>query len=410
MWGILLAAAIVFVCRVFALGVNVILPVQLLVYLAALFTGCMVCHGELFRSRPDPRHLTAFYLTIAAGGALGGVFVALVAPALFRGFWEYPIAWWLTVLAVIVAWYRGGFMASAPRWLPPLIWAGIFMFIVVTVRPLVTYSSQTETVTRNFYGVLRVIRHADGGSERRSLIHGAVTHGFQFTDQSRRRLPTSYYGLDSGVGLSLGLHPKRLAGQRLRVGVVGLGTGTIAAYGRKGDSFRFYEINPSVIAIAQSRFTFLKDSAAQVDIVTGDARIMLEEELTAGKPQQFDILVIDAFSSDSIPIHLLTRECFTLYGRHLSPDGLLAVHITNRFLDLSPIVRRQGQSGGYETVLIASQADEAGGCFKSDWMILTRSSAFLDNDRLRKRLSSLPAPAPRPWTDDYASLWPLLKH
>jgi hypothetical protein len=415
LWGMLLVGAVIPACRVLHLGVNVNLAVQLLVYLAALFACCMVCHGELARSRPDPRHLTSFYLIIATGGALGGVLVAVAAPLLFNGFWEYPLALAASCLVALIAWYRNGAFVGAPRWLPLLLAAGQVALLVFTGNYLRTYQPQTLFSSRNFYGVLRVINDDDKIGAKRTLMHGRVVHGSQYTDPDRRRWPTTYYGPDSGAGLALRLHPRRLAAapleRSLRVGIVGLGTGTLAAYGEKGDTFRFYEINPEVIALSDRWFSFRRESGARLEMVPGDARIMLESELKRHEPQRLDVLLIDAFSSDAIPIHLLTRECFAIYRQHLNPDGILLVHVTNRFLDLAPVVRAQGESMGLRTALVNSPADDQRGVGKADWMILTNNGRFLDSVAVRAKLAPAPAPHSPPliWTDDFAGLWQILK-
>ncbi|KAB0668434.1 hypothetical protein F6V30_16150 [Oryzomonas sagensis] len=409
LWGILLPGFLVPACSAFALGARVSLPLQVVVYLAALFAGCMVCHGELVRSRPHPTRLTTFYLALAAGGALGGMFVALAAPALFTNFWEYPVTWWAICLTVVAAWRRSGFFSRAPRWLLPLAGCGIALLVMTTARPLLSYTPYTDTVTRNFYGVLRVVKHQENSGEMRTLMHGAITHGIQFVEPGRRRLATSYYGPRSGAGLALLLHPRRALRLPLRVGVIGLGTGSIAVYGHPDDLFRFYEINPAVIAIARERFSYLADSAARIETATGDARLLLEAELAAGRPQQFDIMVVDAFSSDAIPIHLLTRECFAVYGRHLRPDGIIAINVTNRFLDLPPLIRTEGEREGFRVASVSSPADSPNGIFKADWILLTKNAEFMNDAALRGRLAPLPPAAARPWTDDYASLWPLVK-
>ncbi|KAA0894948.1 fused MFS/spermidine synthase [Oryzomonas rubra] len=409
LWGILLPGFLVPACSVFALGARVSLPLQIIVYLAALFAGCMVCHGELVRSRPHPTRLTTFYLALSAGGALGGMFVALAAPALFTNFWEYPVTWWATCLTVVAAWRRSGFFSRAPHWLMPLAGCGIVLLVITTAHPLLSYAPYTDTVTRNFYGVLRVVKHLESSGEMRTLMHGAITHGIQFVEPGRRRLATSYYGPGSGAGLALLLHPRRALHLPLRVGVIGLGTGSIAVYGLPEDLFRFYEINPAVITIARERFSYLADSAARIETATGDARLLLEAELVSGRQQQFDIMVVDAFSSDAIPIHLLTRECFAVYGRHLRPDGIIAINVTNRFLDLAPLIRTEGEREGFRVASVSSPADSPNGIFKADWMLLTKNAKFINDAALRSRLTPLPPAAARPWTDDYASLWPLVK-
>ncbi|QEM68535.1 hypothetical protein FO488_10385 [Geobacter sp. FeAm09] len=409
LWGILLPGFLVPACSVFVLGARVSLPLQIIVYLAALFAGCMVCHGELVRSRPHPTRLTAFYLALSAGGALGGMFVALAAPALFTNFWEYPVAWWATCLTVVAVWHRSGLFRRAPNWLLPLAGCGIALLVITTARPLLSYMPYTDMVARNFYGVLRVIRHQESSGEMRTLMHGAITHGIQFVEPGRRRRATSYYGPESGIGLALLHHPRRISHLPLRVGVIGLGTGSIAVYGLQGDLFRFYEINPAVIAIARERFSYLADSAARIETATGDARLTLETELASGRQQRFDIMVVDAFSSDAIPIHLLTRECFAVYGRHLRPDGIIAINATNRFLDLAPLIRTEGELEGFRVAPVSSPADSPNGIFKADWILLTRNTIFINDTTLRNRLAPLPPAAARLWTDDYASLWPLVK-
>lgn len=406
LWGLLFAAAVFFACRTLALGTNATLPAQVLVFLGALFVGCLVCHGELVRSRPDPTHLTTFYLSMAAGGALGGVFIGLAAPALFTGLWEYPLSWCLTAVVVLVAWFRGGVFRSA-RWLAPTALVALAALIVFTAGHLRKWSPYSIWAERNFYGVLRVTRFEVAAGNGFSLLHGRTMHGMQFSDPDKRATPTTYFTPESGVGLALRHHPRN--GGPLRVGVVGLGAGTLAAYGRKGDTFRFYEINPAVITVARERFFFLKNSPARIGTVAGDARIVMERELAGGSAGDYDLLVVDAFSSDAIPVHLLTRECFDLYRRRLRPDGMLAIHITNRFLDLVPLVRAQGEGAKFRVGLISSEGDESAGRNRSDWMILSRDGRFLGSEGVRDRLKPLPPPASRPWTDDYASLWPLLK-
>ena len=414
LWGLLLIGALVPACRVFYLGVYANLPVQIVVYLAVLFAGCMVCHGELARTRPDPSKLTAYYLIIATGGAIGGVFVALAAPYLFRGFWEFPITLVLSCMVILAAWFRDGAFTGAPRWVPLMLIAGQVVLILYAGKYLRSYSSLAIESTRNFYGVLRVIRETDGNGERLSLMHGGVVHGTQFTSPDKRHLPTTYYGPDSAAGLALRLHPRRSADdprqQTLKVGVVGLGTGTLAAYGKAGDLFRFYEINPAVIRLSDRFFSFRRDSRAAVEIAPGDARIVMENELKRNNPQDFDLLIIDAFSSDAIPVHLLTRECFSIYRQHLKPDGLLLVHITNRFLHLEPVVRALAESSGIRAELVSSTAEPENGIGKSDWMILSNNQRFFENEEIEESLEPAEAGlSPLLWTDDFASLWKILK-
>jgi hypothetical protein len=292
---------------------------------------------------------------------------------------------------------------------------GQVALIVYVGNYLKIYRSRAIYSTRNFYGVLRVIKVEDPGAEKLSLLHGGVVHGTQFTSPDKCRLPTTYYGPDSAAGLALRFHPRRLVTdirqQNLKVGVVGLGTGTLASYGRKGDSFRFYEINPAVVRLSDRFFSYRRDSAARIEVIPGDARIVMENELKRNGPQGFDVLIIDAFTSDAIPVHMLTRECFAVYWRHLSPGGLLLIHITNRFLNLEPVVRAQADAIGCQAVMVRSADDAKLAIGKSDWMIVTNNEDFLGNDMVEKTLEKKrsPGPAPLLWTDDFASLWQILK-
>ena len=414
LWGLLLAGSLYPAFRALWLGVSLSLGVQAMIYLAALLAGCMVCHGELFRNRPASRHLTAYYLAIAAGGALGGILVALVAPLVFNGYWEYPIVLAIIGAAAICAWLHGDVFRTAPRWLLPATLIAELLVIGLAISHIRVFNPWTVATERNFYGVLRVMRFDDDSGGRLNLMHGGVLHGSQFIAADRRRLPTMYYGPDSGAGLAFRQHPLRQAGnlekRALKAGIVGLGTGTLAVYGEPGDLLRFYEINPDVVTIAREMFTFLKDTPAHTELLTGDARLLLEDELRQGKPQQYDLLLVDAFSSDAIPIHLLTRECFAIYHRHLAPNGLLLMHLTNRHLDLVPVVRAQAAAIGAQAALISSLPDEALGTKKADWMVVTSNQEFLDNPVIKSRLT--PPPVERPdilWSDDYASLWQILK-
>jgi hypothetical protein len=416
-WGILLAASVGFTCRVLYLGLNVNLSVQILAYLAVLVACCMACHGELVRSRPDPGQLTVYYLLISAGGAFGGVFVALIAPLMFKGFWEFQIAMTCTCLVVFWVWLRDHVFTEVPKLIPLILVIGLALLLDFTFNSIKdAYNPSILASSRNFYGVLRVLRDNDGENEYLALMHGQVNHGIQYvTPGWRQNLATTYYDAESGAGLALRFHPKRDVSEAgssgLRVGVIGLGIGTLASYGRKGDTFRFYEINPDVIKLAGNYFTFLNRSAADVQIVPGDARITLEQELTNGYPQQFDVLFVDAFTSDAIPVHLLTKECFDLYKQHLAPDGILLVNISNRFLNLLPIVRLNGDGIGLQTRLIASPGHIDFGSIPSEWVILTSNSSFLNHPEVIKSFSSMPdnAAINRPWTDNFASLWQVVK-
>ncbi len=592
-FGVLLAVSAAAACWQLNQGVETSIPDLVTIHLAVMFACCMCCHGELVRSRPHPQHLTLFYLLVSAGGALGGVLVAVVSPAMFTGFWEYHlalggacgmtlIAWyvnrdrqarfstsfwmgtvvsaiqiaivievvfrrhadafaagdvsllfgvlgvihltgwiitansqqhpkrlavvWTAVTAGQLAWVIGfaamrlggslsntqyavlaltcvvsafGLLAerklSEPvrRWglligLQLLVVLGVaaltfegtishvgcsvlagtyvglsvitivlsrrspgtfsqhgawfwapamtlWMFLAMELHQLVREDgSGAIHISRNFYGVLQVRLWEDDNGEYYSLAHGAIVHGSQYVDDYWRLQPTTYYGPGTGVDLALRLHPRRLAAdpqaRSLRVGVVGLGTGTIAAHGASGDAFRFYEINPDVAKVSNKYFTYLRDSAADTEVVLGDARVVLDRELDEVDAQRFDVLVVDAFSSDAIPIHLLTAECGDLYRKRLNDDGLLVIHISNRYLDLNPVTRALAEHLGWKAVRIDTDDDDASGVDGAEWIIITANDDFLSQSEVQ--ISELPwdesEPAPLLWTDDFAGLWQVI--
>jgi hypothetical protein len=394
-------------CVVPSLSGVMSLRVQLAVYLAALFVTCMVCHGELARSRPSPRYLTFFYLAIAAGGALGGVFVALIAPRVFTEFLEYPAGLAAACLLGFVAWLRTGALTLWTRGnlgiRVPLM-ALLFGGVTAIVAAATSGNQPSVASARNFYGILRVIERTDGNGPLRELRHGRTRHGFQYLDGPQRQSPTSYYGPHSGVAIALSAmeHPKR------RIAIVGLGAGTLAAWGRPGDSFRFYEINPDVEAIAHQWFTFLKDSKAGIDTELGDARVQFERELAAGRSADFDLIAVDAFTSDAIPFHLLTAECADIYRRRLAPGGLLLLHISNRILNLEPVARGLAQHLGWNALLFVSGDDAETGESSSKWVLLTGNTEFLARSGLAARAAPWTNRAPILWTDDFVSLWHVL--
>jgi spermidine synthase len=375
-------------------------------YSATLFAACMVCHGELARAKPDPRYLTGFYLMLALGGALGGMFVGLVAPNVFDELYELPIAMLALCVLVGLALYRDRSSILHGRGAIP---AGLVLAaLTVTLGAGLTKvyrenSADTRVVARNFYGVLTVSDSGEGPDAMRMLSHGTIVHGKQFLQDDRRDWPTTYYGMESGVGLAI---LEARARGRVRVGVVGLGSGTLAAYGRAGDVFRFYDINPKVVELARSEFSFLGDSPARVEVVLGDARLSLERE--AG--QNLDVLALDAFSSDAIPVHLLTSEAIQVYLRHLKPGGVLAVHISNRYLDLAPVVQQAARRLGLEVRQVVNDDDDDAGVYTSDWMLLSVSPAPFEREPLRSAAQKIDAePRVRLWTDDYSDLVHILK-
>jgi SAM-dependent methyltransferase len=374
--------------------------------LVALGICCMTCHGELVRKRPAPQHLTLFYLTVAAGGALGGIGVAVVAPALFDGYWEYHLALAACFVFPALSAFADGLVSQGRRF----TWvAGGAIVVIASIAAAFLAIDVRETRekdvarSRSFYGVLRVSRETYVPlGESLTLWNGRIKHGIQFLAENSRYLPTTYYGPESGVGLAIRYHARR-AGGSLRVGAVGLGVGTIAAYGQTGDVFRFYEIDPGVVAFAREHFTYLSHSDANVDVVLGDARLRLEEEAEEAGALRYDILAVDAFSGDAIPTHLLTAECADLYERRLQPDGLLLFHITNRYVDLKPVVTALARHLGRGIVFFSTKADDKTGTAAAVWAVLAHLDTPLG--------AAPPAPAEAGvlWTDEYQSLLPLLK-
>ena len=402
---------------------------QLIVYTLLLFSACMLCHNELFRLRPHPRGLSSFYLMVALGGALGGIFVTLAAPLLFTtGFWE--LQWGLVACGILLTLVlqadsapvvrKRGVKASvrhaAPRRFKPAVFASaaaVFVLGLLIVLIMRAISTDTLVATRNFYGVLRVweINTAQPELLAYQLTHGRTAHGFQFAANEIRKVPTAYYSEPSGVGLAIANHPARPG--PLRVGALGLGIGIIASYGQPGDVYRFYEINPDIIRIAQGedgRFSFLRDSDADIQIVPGDARVSLEREWAASGSQRFDLLVLDTFSGDTIPLHLLTQEAFAIYQQHLNPGGVIAINVSNRIFDLSQAVYRLADEFQLSAVLIEHPGDRLQS-YDSLWMLLSRELAFLQLPAIASRSTPRPASqaAARLWTDDYSNLLQIIR-
>ncbi|HWX19106.1 MAG TPA: fused MFS/spermidine synthase [Candidatus Binatia bacterium] len=521
---LLLIAACTAICWALFQGTDLTLYKQVAIYAGGLFCCCMVCHGELYRLRPDPQHLTGFYLLIAAGGALGGVCVAVLAPVLLKDYYELNWALWTCgLLFVLICSTQGrlnrpgelpssGAASSSagrrpgnsnvpaqekltaredgpgpgqPRrallrlfsrwdewhWLACLLPLGVFFgvdwfiaefgrevpglsrgyliairaalwgLLVVLVGEWVLLKryktfqhwrllacvwlwlglaglgvtlwmqmlkSGTEVVarSRNFYGVLTVYEYRKDEPKGHHFVlqHGRITHGLQFVDAQQAGWPTSYYGEESGIGLALKALP---AGHR-RLGLVGLGTGTLTAYALPGDYVRIYEINPDVKRYATSRFSYLANCAGKAEVALGDARLSMEQE----PPQQFDLLALDAFSSDAIPVHLLTREAFQVYQRHLKTNGIIAVHISNHFLDLEPVVTNLARQFNYKLAVIDyDEADEEWWLYSSTWILLSRDEKFMTSPSiaaaaLPTKTNAVKAPL---WTDDFASLFQILK-
>jgi spermidine synthase len=409
----LFGASAVSVIIVMFQGVGVPLVLQIGADAAVLFFGCMVCHGELAKSKPDSNHLTLFYLSVAAGGAIGGLSVAVLAPSIFNGYWEFHATLFASGVFFIVALIRDktSFLQRRPFVIGTALGVAVLSLGGVLVERILESEEDVRYVTRNFYGVLRVIE--DPVEDDLELLHGRISHGLQYEDSALSHIPTTYYTERSGIGLAIAHHPYR--GQGLRIGVIGLGVGTIAAYAQKSDTICFYEINPSVVHLSDGPkpfFTYLKDCPGCVEVVLGDARLMLEDELRRGDPQRFDILAVDAFSSDAIPVHLLTKEALEIYRRHLRPPyGLIAFHISNRHFNLVPVVHALATQAHLQGTLIVVKRGE-GQQFSSDWVLLGSSPKELSLEVMKEASTpwdSAGDKSIRLWTDDYSNLVSVLK-
>ncbi len=396
-FGFLLAGAVPVGAVAGLAGGLLPLGLQILLFSIALFAVCMICHGELAISKPPPPQLTRFYLTIAAGGAMGGLCVTMLAPRLFPDYWEYPLALSGTCVLALIAWARAG-------WRPAFENPAVFLQpppAIAVALLTVAYAFGSDTgvdsiaVTRGFHGVTRILEDSDANGEFRQMTIGRTKHGLQYLADDKRSIATTYFGEGTGIELAIERHPKRLRGEPLSMGLVGLGVGTIAAYGRAGDQVRFYELNPQVADAARERFSFIADTPAEVDVVLGDARVRLSQET-----ETFDLIAVDAFSSGAIPVHLLTAESGELYAERLNPGGIIAFHITNRYLDLAPVIAGLAERLDLHTFVVDSEGDADRGVSACRWMILTDDSSLAAD---RYNGPSLV------WTDDFASAWKVLR-
>lgn len=467
-----------------SLGLHAPILVQVVAYTASLFVACMICHGEVYRLRPSPRHLTSFYLHLSFGGALGGIFVGLVAPVVFNDYYElhlgywalaYLLAslclvqrsraialgtgagalagiallpafflnhatesgwfapvknyantyyafyleyrWWAVAVLLMLLWsLRGALQARLPE-----DWRVRFSFLPLSLTALLgavfviqitgTNAGMIES-SRNFYGTLKVRPYGEPDSISYSylLSHGVTTHGLQLARPPYDKWATTYYGAHSGIGLALA-HAEPTKGGR-QFGFVGLGAGTLAAYGLPGDTLRIYEINPAVLRLARERFTFLAQTPADVKIVLGDARLSMEDELAHDAPQHFDVFALDAFSSDAIPVHLLTEEAFAVYLKHLKPGGVIAVHISNRYLDLRPVVEGLAKHYRLHLATISDHPkSEDWWLYRTTWMLLSDDATKFAHRDFQDAMDD-PSDATAKtilWTDDRAGLAGILR-
>jgi hypothetical protein len=438
---VLLAGALAGLCWTLVKGSDLSIQKQVAIYSGALLICCMVCHGELYRLRPDPSRLTSFYLMIAAGGACGGIFVAVAAPMLFKDYLELQWGMLLCAVLVIIVWARepvrwvwrivrrfmGGSASATRSAESPASDAGRLPVVGYSVLPTIFFSflclafialvavlwkqvrdPKADRVysARNFYGVLSIFeyRRDDARDHYFLLQHGRITHGLQFADPDEARWATSYYCEDSGIGLAVAALPK----ENRRMGLLGLGTATFATYAKAGDYLRIYEINPQVKDVATSRFSYIRQCPGTVEIALGDARLSMERE----PPQHFDLLVLDAFSSDAIPVHLLTKESFEIYQRHLNTNAIIAVHISNHYLDLQPVVENLARHFDYKMVTIDfDENEEEWWLYGSTWILLSHDASVIDAPKIQ-RAANTPKTAAHPpplWTDDFTSLFQILK-
>ncbi|MDX1928627.1 MAG: fused MFS/spermidine synthase [Pirellulaceae bacterium] len=390
------------------------------VYLALFFLVCMVCHGEVVRRKPVASKLTEFYLSVSAGGALGGFIVAVVCPLIFASFLELQIGLIVSFLVAISVFLsdvnQRGLSAAKPLTKKnasvkaeskvPLalmtIVSLLAVFAVVSAQ-VVSLDLDSKIIIRNFYGTLKVREWFEDDPDHfgRAMYHGSILHGYQYMTAEKENMPTTYYSEQSGVGKAI---VAKRGATPLKIGVVGLGVGTIAAYGQTGDTMRFYEINPLVIDLAKDPFTFLSKSPAQIEVVSGDARLSLERE----SPQQFDVLVLDAFSGDSIPVHLLTREAMEIYLKHMKPDGIIAIHVSNRYVNLAPVVDRLAAANGLQQWMITQNEMKYLELAVSEWILLAPSTQAFEG---LEAFGVAPKSWPdfEAWTDDYNNLFELLQ-
>jgi hypothetical protein len=461
------------VCYALFEGNKVPMMQQIAIYSVTLFAACMVCHGELYRLKPPPRDLTRYFLYIAAGGALGGLLVCVVAPAVFTEYWELELGLWILTYFLGVICFRQrsralawgvGIGALAATFAVPglratlassdgywkelagfyhLYWAwiavvGVAFVVCLVIAPRRPWEMRTGgfvmlvsvelglvliseihtnaernivSASRNFYGTLKVLDYNadDPKNHYYLLLNGATTHGLQLTAFPEIMWPTTYYGETSGIGLAIKNLPMPKGSRRL--GLVGLGTGTLAAYGKKGDYLRIYEINPAVRALATSRFSYIGLCEGKVDIVMGDARLSMEREVAENQSQQFDLLALDAFSSDAIPVHLLTEEAVELYLKQLRPGGVLAVHTSNRYLDLRPVVDALARHFDLGEAVIADDDNDDWWIYSTTWILLTKNKGLLETQEIAAATAKgkVEGKTVGMWTDDHASLFEILK-
>lgn len=429
-----LCGSSIYACYVFDKGLHEIFRSQVIAYSSVLFSAAMICHGELARLKPEPGRLTAFYLWISLGGAAGGLLVALIAPHLFSDYYEFHLSLVLIVISTVPLVFVDGYRAylSRPRlklkivgcWLS--VMAGLVAAGGVAAKAIEMVRDNMDASVigqyRNEYGVLKV----EDRPGKRSLSHGKTMHGYQVIDPNWRHRPTSYYSPGSGLGLVMRYLQGELGGgpdslnpaavqpaASLRIAAIGLGTGTVVTWGRETDTVRFFEIDPKVVAVAKTHFTYLNEAKAKNDVSLGDARVQLERETENNEPL-YDVLIADAFSSDSIPKHLLTIEALQVYLSRIKPDGFLAIHVSNRFIQLAPLLERQAKDLGVPAIYISYSPDKDDPNQKyqdsSTWVVLTQNEWFRANPVVQSAEWNFPQQdTDIRWTDDFSPLFPLMR-
>jgi len=415
----LMCAAVIIVVFWLVMGIISVKLWQIVTLLFLLFFFSLVCNVELVKSKPGPQYLTIFYLMVALGGVLGASLTGLVAPLIFNSYAELPLI--LAICLALSLWLAWAdkirrlylFFCQKRIIYRKIFYVGLILFAMYVFLTCLAiglffknfYPISTLVASRNFYGTLRVkeLKGANPDNNELVLISGGTIHGLQFTEMEKHKIPTTYYGKNSGLGFVFNY----FSDKKLRVGAIGLGTGTLAAFGKKGDYIKFYEINPQVVDLNKKYFTFLKDSLADIEIVLGDGRLSLERE----QPQNFDLIVVDVFTGDSIPIHFLTKEAFEIYLKHLTSDGLLAVDINNRYLDLRPVLFKLAKTFNLQVDEIRTSGNENEGTTLTSWVLLSRHNQFFDSPRIKNNENQeiVKVDNFKLWTDDYSNLFSVLK-
>ncbi|MFT4808136.1 MAG: hypothetical protein ACI9LX_001462 [Paraglaciecola sp.] len=393
---------------------------QLLIYLLILLCGCMICHGELNSLKPKQGNTTLFYLVLSGGGVFGSFLVSFVAKSVFDEFLEFPLAIFsvLVLATASLLWNKQVLLAEAKPNLAVIVnhrhlsilAAGSAVVSLVWLLAFNKLNNQYQQYdiakARNFYGILTVKDIAEGNVHERRLIDGTTSHGSQSLPLSKSTVPLSYYRPGTGAQLVL---EQLSSDNKLQVGIIGLGVGALAAYGRSGDHYTFYELNPLVSDFAYKYFSYLDSSQAEVEVKLGDARVSLQHELDLGQNNGFDLLIIDAFSGDLIPTHLMTHEAFLLYQQHIKTQGVMALHISNRHLSLLPVIIQHSITLDMQVMLFETPGN--GNEHDAQWVVLTNNSRITQSPNLIYKQSVISKEQYKKvlWTDDYSSLLPILK-